>query len=115
MPKKQQPQPHPIADQFSDDEMEQMKRFGQALGGAPTDFDEEVEKALDSRARAREASAAKMKAAATGGSPGLGPTEAEHFVSAYLTIVAAYDHLLSQHESAIEEVLDLRKKVSLSK
>jgi hypothetical protein len=77
MPKKSQPQPHPVADQFSDDDMEQMKRFGQALGGAPTDFDEEVEKALDSPARAREASAAKMKAAATGGSVGLGPTEAE--------------------------------------
>src|SRR5260221_5678432 len=76
MPKKQQPQPNP-ADQFSDDDMDQIKRFGQALGGAPTDFDEEVEKALDARLRAREASAGKMKAAATGGSAGLGPTEAE--------------------------------------
>jgi hypothetical protein len=31
------------ADQFSDDEMAQVKRFGAALGGKPTDFDEEVE------------------------------------------------------------------------
>src|SRR5260221_14134903 len=76
MPKKQQPQPNP-ADQFSDDDMDQIKRFGQALGGAPTDFDEEVEKALDARLRAREASAGKMKAAATGGSAGFGPREAE--------------------------------------
>src|SRR5260221_3478061 len=77
MPKKPQPQSHPIADQFSDDQVDRMKRFAQALGGAPTDFDEEVERALDARRRAREASAGKMKAAATGGSPGLGPTEAE--------------------------------------
>jgi hypothetical protein len=76
MPQKQK-QPHPAAGAFSDNEMEQIKRFGQALGGAPTDFDEEVEKELDARAHAREASAGKMKAAATGGSPGLGPTEAE--------------------------------------
>jgi hypothetical protein len=75
MPKKQQQQ-SPAAG-FGDDEMEQIKRFGQALGGGPTDFDEEVEKALDARARAREAGAAKMQAAATGGSTGLGPTEAE--------------------------------------
>src|SRR5260221_14764979 len=72
MPKKQQPQPNP-ADQFSDDDMDQIKRFGQALGGAPTDFDEEVEKALDARLRAREASAGKMKAAATGGCARVGP------------------------------------------
>src|SRR5258708_24673025 len=77
MPKKPQPQSHPIADQFSDDDMDQIKRFGQALGGAPTDFDEEVEKALDARLRAREASAGKMKAAATGGSSGFGPTAGE--------------------------------------
>jgi hypothetical protein len=37
---------HPIADEFSDDEMKQVKRFGQALGGQPTDFDEEVERRL---------------------------------------------------------------------
>ena len=68
--------PHP-AEQFSDPEMEQLKHFGQAMGGALTDFDEEVERELDARARAREAGAAKMHAAATGGSSGLGPTEAE--------------------------------------
>jgi hypothetical protein len=31
--------------------MEQVKRYGQALGGAPTDFDEEVERALEKRSR----------------------------------------------------------------
>ena len=73
MPKKQ-PQP---AEQFNDSEMDQIKRYGQALGGAPTDFDEQVETALNKRQRAREAGAAKMHAAQTGGSEGLGPTEAE--------------------------------------
>src|SRR5258706_7378613 len=58
-------------------EMDQIKRYGQALGGAPTDFDEQVEAALNKRQRAREAGAAKMHAAKTGGSEGLGPTEAE--------------------------------------
>ena len=43
MPKKKL---HPFADQFSSDEMEQIKRYGQALGGSPTPFDEEVEKHL---------------------------------------------------------------------
>ncbi len=43
MPKEKR---HPIADQFSDDEMNQIKRYGQALGGSPTPFDEEVEKYL---------------------------------------------------------------------
>jgi hypothetical protein len=74
-------QPHPVADQFSDDEMEQIKRYGQALSG-PTDFSDEVEKELVKRGaydrpRPQEASAAKMHAAQTGGSLGLGPTEAE--------------------------------------
>src|SRR6266436_2554645 len=75
MPEKKK-KPHP-AEQFSDPEMEQVKRYGQALGGAPTDFDEQVETALNERQRAREAGAAKMHAAQTGGSEGLGPTEAE--------------------------------------
>lgn len=66
--KSRKSQPHP-AEQFSDPEMEQIKRFGQALGGQPTDFDKEVERELEKRARAREASAEKMKAAQTGGSP----------------------------------------------
>jgi hypothetical protein len=43
MPKKKL---HPIAGQFSDDEMDQIKRYGQALGGSPTSFDEEVERRL---------------------------------------------------------------------
>lgn len=49
---------HPIADQFSDDEMHQIKRYGQALGGSPTSFDEEVERYL----RVHEANYAKMRA-----------------------------------------------------
>jgi predicted DNA-binding transcriptional regulator AlpA len=40
-----------IADQFSDTDMEQIKRYGQALGGGPTDFDEEVERELMKRLR----------------------------------------------------------------
>jgi hypothetical protein len=39
---------HAVADQFSDDDMAQIKRYGQALGGSPTPFDEEVEKYLRS-------------------------------------------------------------------
>lgn len=64
MPKKPQ-------EQFTDDEMEQMKRYGSAqLGG--TDFSEQVEKELDKLQANREASANKMKAALTGG---LGPSD----------------------------------------
>jgi hypothetical protein len=37
---------HPVLDQFSSDEMEKIKRYGQALSGSPTPFDEEVEKHL---------------------------------------------------------------------
>jgi hypothetical protein len=50
---------HPLADQFSDDEVDQIKRYGQALSGSPTSFDEEVEKNL----RKIEARKKKMKAA----------------------------------------------------
>ena len=66
-------QSHPIADQFSDEEMEQMKRHGAAqLGG--TQFSDEVEKHL--RRFARERNAKKMKAAQTsGGAEGLGPSQ----------------------------------------
>ena len=52
---------HPVADQFSDDEMAQIKRYGQALGGSPTPFDEEVEKYL------RSIEANKKKLTRTGG------------------------------------------------
>jgi Lon protease-like protein len=69
---KQTHQKHPVADQFSDEEMEGIKRYGQALGGV-TPFDEAVE----ARLAEHEANAPKMRAAQTGGSPGLGPTEAE--------------------------------------
>ncbi len=65
-----------VADQFSDPEMEQIQRYGQALQGGVTPFDEEVERHLQesgayerAQARAREANAAKMQAARTGGSP----------------------------------------------
>jgi hypothetical protein len=37
------------------------------------------------------------------------------FVTAYYTLAAAYQNLIEQHEQAIEEVIRLRKKVSLSK
>jgi hypothetical protein len=37
---------HPVANQFSDDEMDQIKRYGQALSGGVTPFGEEVEKHL---------------------------------------------------------------------
>lgn len=68
--------PHPIADQFSDNEMEQMKRYGAAqLGG--TDFSAQVEKEIRKLQR-KEANAAKMKAAQTsGGAGGLGPSKIE--------------------------------------
>jgi hypothetical protein len=55
---------HPIADQFSDDEMQQIKRYGQALGGSPTSFDEEVERCL----RVHEANYAKVRVGQTDGS-----------------------------------------------
>jgi hypothetical protein len=72
-------------EQFSDDEMAGIHQYGQALGGKPTDFEEEVEKHLQNMekankrfGRASEQEAQKMRAAETGGAgPGLGPTEAE--------------------------------------
>jgi hypothetical protein len=50
---------HPVADQFSDDEMALIERYGRALGGSPTAFNEEVERYL----RRIEASNRKKKAA----------------------------------------------------
>lgn len=79
----QQDQTHPIADQFSDDEMEQVQRYGQALS-TPSDFSDEVEKELNKRGayeRHREAGAQKMHQAQTSGSEGLGPSEAEQKLS----------------------------------
>jgi hypothetical protein len=65
-----------IADQFSDDEMNQIKHYGQMLGGGVTPFDEAVEEALNKRQAAREANASKMHAAQTGGGDvSLGPSE----------------------------------------
>jgi hypothetical protein len=43
MPKKKS---DPVVDQFSDKNMEQIKRYGQALSGGVTPFDEEVERHL---------------------------------------------------------------------
>lgn len=80
----EQPQ-QPIHEQFSEPEMEGIRRYGQALGGSPTEFEEEVEKHLANMekanqrfGRATEAQYQKMRAAQTGGAgPGLGPTESE--------------------------------------
>jgi hypothetical protein len=55
-----------IADQFSVDEMNRIKHYGQMLGGGVTPFDEAVEEALNKRQAARETNAKKMKAAQTG-------------------------------------------------
>jgi hypothetical protein len=64
-----------IADQFSEDEMNQIKHYGQMLGGGVTPFDEAVEEALNKRQAAREANASKMHAAQTGGGDmSLGPS-----------------------------------------
>jgi hypothetical protein len=46
-------------DQFSEDQLEQIKRFGEALGGKPTPFSEEVHR----WALIHEANYAKMRAA----------------------------------------------------
>jgi hypothetical protein len=35
----------------------------------------------------------------------------KRFADAYQTLAVAYDNLLQQHEEAIEEVLELRKKL----
>lgn len=61
------------ADQFSDEEMGQIKHYGEAMGGKPTPFDEEVER----RIAVHEKNYAKMQAAATAGSTGLGPSDIE--------------------------------------
>jgi hypothetical protein len=39
---------HPVTDQFSDEDMEQIRRYGQALSGGVTSLDEEVERHLAS-------------------------------------------------------------------
>lgn len=73
---------HPVADQFSDDEMHGIKAMGEALGGKPTPFDEEVEahlagyEAQRNKKRTGEASAEKMQAARTGGAD-LAPPQAD--------------------------------------
>ena len=65
-----------IADQFSDDEMNKIKHYGQMFGGGVTAFDEAVEEALNKRDAAEEASAKKMHAAQTGGGDiGLGSSD----------------------------------------
>jgi hypothetical protein len=59
-----------VPDQFSDDEMDQIKHYGQALGGSPTPFDEEVERHLRKIAAGKK----RIKAALTGKSDQRGPT-----------------------------------------
>jgi hypothetical protein len=72
MAKQQQQQD--IGTQFSDPELEQLKRYGAAqLGG--TQFSEAVEQELEKLQHAREANAKKMKAAMRGGD--LGPEQFE--------------------------------------
>lgn len=71
MPHKKKQSNEDIASQFSDEEMGQIKRYGEALGGKPTPFDEEVENHLTGM----EANASKMKSAQTGGDVGLGPSD----------------------------------------
>jgi hypothetical protein len=74
MPKKKQSH-EDVANQFSDQEMDQIKRYGQALGGKPTPFDEEVEEHLTGM----EQNAQKMRAAQTGApeaaAQSLGPSD----------------------------------------
>jgi hypothetical protein len=37
---------HPVADHFSGEDLKQIRRYGQALSGGVTPFDEEVERHL---------------------------------------------------------------------
>jgi len=74
MAKQKQQQVNP--EDFTPEEQQQIQHFGQALVQGPTDFDDEVEKEL-AKHYPREASHEKMKAAQTGGSGELGPTEIE--------------------------------------
>ena len=60
MPKKKS---HPVADQFSDHEMDQVKRYGQALNGGVTPFDEDVERHLARYEANRKKMEAKAQAA----------------------------------------------------
>jgi len=39
----------------------------------------------------------------------------KQFADAYQTLAAAYENLIEQHEHAINDLIELRKKVSLSK
>ena len=77
----QQPQQQQtLTADFSDPELEAIKRYAQALGLGETPFDSAVEARLvqSQRSRAREEGAAKMEAAKRGGGDlGLGPTQAE--------------------------------------
>ena len=75
---KQEQQRQKPEEQFSDPEMEGIKQYGEALGGKPTDFEEEVERHLSmgtDAAHAHEAGYAKMRAAQEGGP--LGPSDIE--------------------------------------
>jgi hypothetical protein len=54
---------HTATDQFSNDEMERIKRYGQALSGGVTPFDEEVERHLARYEAKRKKMEAKAQAA----------------------------------------------------
>jgi nitrous oxide reductase accessory protein NosL len=53
--------------EFSDDEMNQIKHYSQMLGGRVTVFDEAVKEALNKRHAARDGNAKKMHAVQNGG------------------------------------------------
>jgi hypothetical protein len=77
---------HPTSDKFSDQEMDQVKRYGEALGSS-SEFSDEVEKELEKRGayqRHQEAGTAKMRAAQTAGSTGLGQLMTCQAVSLHL-------------------------------
>src|SRR5215475_4895915 len=83
---KQQPQGNP-ADQFSDQDMEQLKHYGEALGGNPTAFEEAVEAHLmggTDAGHAHEASYEKMRAA----QEGLAPSDIEQAQSRSQPVIA---------------------------
>jgi hypothetical protein len=73
MAKQQQQQLPHEQHQFTDHEQHVLTQLRPMMGGLD-DEDREVQEYLD---RIEETNAKKMHAAATGGSPGLGPTEAE--------------------------------------
>jgi hypothetical protein len=58
-PKRKKMPENKIEDRFSDDDMNQIKHYGQMLGGGVTPFDEAVEEALNKHRAVREANCQK--------------------------------------------------------